>query len=402
MQVIPGQLQEALAAVQEGSRYGAGTRLTESLRALLASGQVQPGEPLATEMQLCRSTGLSRATVRRALRPLAREGLIITRPGRGTYVGHLVGQSVSQGRLTRRKTVRTGLRMAVLADRTGEWESDWYSQGVFAGLQAAGAELDLSVERLAYTGMTSRALVEHLERTRPQVLVLLTPTPADGPLVGAAQHMGIRCVGAGSWAVELGLPTVTDDDAHAMGLAMDHLLAQGHQRVALGQTTCGNPYTFRARSGYLTALQRHGLEPDQNLELWLDYRPEREDAQFPQRLALAIAHFLTRQRPTAIVLTEGRLAAGLGRLVRQGALRIPDDLSLICWGQLYDHYAHWLGGLRPTIIHLPTEALGVRLAQLAADLARGQEVPPLTLLHDQLIPGDTVRPSYAAAQTAAR
>ncbi len=66
------------------------TPLYQQLKALLATqiadGLLQPDAPLPSERQLCDEFGLSRATVRDALRELNREGLIRTVPGRGTFV----------------------------------------------------------------------------------------------------------------------------------------------------------------------------------------------------------------------------------------------------------------------------------------------------------------------------
>jgi GntR family transcriptional regulator len=64
--------------------------LYRQLMALLASqitdGLLKPGDALPSERQLCEEFGLSRTTVREALRGLNRQELIRTVPGRGTFV----------------------------------------------------------------------------------------------------------------------------------------------------------------------------------------------------------------------------------------------------------------------------------------------------------------------------
>ena len=57
--------------------------LAEHLRESILGGGFQEGFQLPTERQLSESSGLSRASVREALRILEIEGLIVTRPGRG-------------------------------------------------------------------------------------------------------------------------------------------------------------------------------------------------------------------------------------------------------------------------------------------------------------------------------
>lgn len=56
--------------------------LAAQLRDLILSGSVAQGKPLPTERELVAESGLSRSSVREALRVLEVEGLISTRPGR--------------------------------------------------------------------------------------------------------------------------------------------------------------------------------------------------------------------------------------------------------------------------------------------------------------------------------
>jgi DNA-binding FadR family transcriptional regulator len=55
--------------------------LADDLRAQITSGRLRPGQRLPTEPELCARTGVSRSTVREALRLLASQHLIITTRG---------------------------------------------------------------------------------------------------------------------------------------------------------------------------------------------------------------------------------------------------------------------------------------------------------------------------------
>jgi GntR family transcriptional regulator len=61
-------------------------QLKDLLASQIAEGLLRPGDALPSERQLCEEFGLSRTTVREALRGLNRQGLIRTVPGRGTFV----------------------------------------------------------------------------------------------------------------------------------------------------------------------------------------------------------------------------------------------------------------------------------------------------------------------------
>lgn len=64
--------------------------LADELRAEITSGRLQPGERLPPEPELCVRTGVSRSTVREALRLLSSQHLIVTTRGvtGGSFVAH--------------------------------------------------------------------------------------------------------------------------------------------------------------------------------------------------------------------------------------------------------------------------------------------------------------------------
>lgn len=61
-------------------------QLAALLRDRIASGVPAPGDWLPSEKRLEQEHGVSRGTVRAALRILAEEGLVTSRSGRGTFV----------------------------------------------------------------------------------------------------------------------------------------------------------------------------------------------------------------------------------------------------------------------------------------------------------------------------
>jgi GntR family transcriptional repressor for pyruvate dehydrogenase complex len=73
--------------------------LADELRADITSGRLQPGERLPPEPELCVKTGVSRSTVREALRLLASQHLIVTTRGvtGGSFVAHPDAEQLGEG-----------------------------------------------------------------------------------------------------------------------------------------------------------------------------------------------------------------------------------------------------------------------------------------------------------------
>jgi DNA-binding FadR family transcriptional regulator len=76
----------------------ASNALAGQLRQHILSGDLAEGSALPTERELCAQSGLSRASVREALRMLESDGLIETRPGRngGTRIKEPTPQSIAR------------------------------------------------------------------------------------------------------------------------------------------------------------------------------------------------------------------------------------------------------------------------------------------------------------------
>lgn len=67
------------------------------LRALIADGDLRPGDRLPSEGDLCERLGVSRGSLREAIRMLAALGVLDTRHGSGSYVSELHAADLIKG-----------------------------------------------------------------------------------------------------------------------------------------------------------------------------------------------------------------------------------------------------------------------------------------------------------------
>jgi DNA-binding GntR family transcriptional regulator len=96
-------------------------RTAEALSEILES--VEPGTYLPSEPKLARSLGVSRATLREAMRIFERRGMIVRRQGVGTYVTQLP-HVIDTGIETLDWRVSSGSQIgSALKSRRGTWKS---------------------------------------------------------------------------------------------------------------------------------------------------------------------------------------------------------------------------------------------------------------------------------------
>jgi GntR family transcriptional regulator len=61
-------------------------QLANIIAAKIDAGELQPDRPIPAETRLAEEYGVARLTARRAVRELRERGLVVTVPGRGTFV----------------------------------------------------------------------------------------------------------------------------------------------------------------------------------------------------------------------------------------------------------------------------------------------------------------------------
>lgn len=97
-------------------------QIVEQVRDRIMRGELAPGEPLPSIRELARELVTSVITTKRAYLELEREGLIVTRPGVGSFVAAVDPAALAAAR---RKAARELLRRAVeRARETGVGDRD--------------------------------------------------------------------------------------------------------------------------------------------------------------------------------------------------------------------------------------------------------------------------------------
>lgn len=159
--------------------------------------------------------------------------------------------------------------------------------------------------------------------SRVDGIVLVNPT-VDDPRLPALERLARRelpSVVVGDTRACSSLPAVWTDDAEAATLAVQHLAALGHKRIARVGGMTDLLHTRIRRDAFAAAMRAAGL----GVDLSVDDATE-DDADRVTR------DLLGRRRPPTAILYEGDTMAMRALVtLRTLRIRVPADLSVLVW-----------------------------------------------------------------------
>lgn len=338
------------------------------------------GETLLPADELAERFGVSLSTMNRVLEGLQREGWIERRAGRGTFIGLRAGAVTESVSAPSTSPDHRRLRLAVTVC---PWETEhrgWLEQGLLEGLDQAVQDENISIELIGRGDDNYDRFARRMAQSHPNLLIMLKPPLISAPMIREAERLGIPVIVTGTRLRDLGRVTVQEDGRQGVADAVRYLADHGHQHIGLLIPDEPAPLYYDRRNGYEQGLAEAGLPLDQNLTLWLksyDY-------------TAALADYLDRMRPSAVILASGAYLRSFRPLVESGRLSIPRDLSLIAFDQFMRQATDATGGPVPTTIELPMAAMTREVIRLARQMLMGQEVPKITSIACRIIEGETV------------
>ena len=186
----------------------------------------------------------------------------------------------------------------------------------------------------------------------------------------------------------LDVPSVDVDNEAGARLAVEHLLALGHRRIAC---ITNAPLAYTAASerltGYREALAAAGIAIDPDLIAEGAF-----DAQSGHR---AMAEILARTTPEAIFVASDVVAIGAIAGLRDAGLTVPRDVSVVSFDAI--PLAAYLDPPLTTI-RLPAYDLGLAAGRAILERIAGRPVAARTLLPTELIVRASTAPRHGTVR----
>jgi LacI family transcriptional regulator len=336
-----------------------------------------------TIRDVARAAGVSKSTVSNVIRdagrttPETRERVLEAIATVG-YRPNAIARS-----LVRRRTTTVGILVGDLANPFYSELAKLVEQRLAAaGYATMMCNTDGHAER-------EQARIESLLEYRAAGIVMLQ-TSGEWPVAEELRAQGVPLVVVSCW--DDTTDCVAVDDAAGERLAVDHLLALGHRRIAYLSSGLVEPQTDKARfDGYRRALRGADVRPQKNLRLrWEDptyLTSDREIARGIEALLRGPAP------PTAFVVSNDLVAIDLMETLEQIGLRVPADASVVGFD---DIAVAGLARVSLTTVAQPREELAELGASILLDRIEGggTSQPRRVRLAPQLV----IRSSTASAK----
>jgi DNA-binding LacI/PurR family transcriptional regulator/DNA-binding transcriptional regulator YhcF (GntR family) len=310
-------------------------QIKASLQREIAEGRFAPGDPLPTERDLAMKLKLNRLTVRRALVELAREGFICRIPGRGTF---LPGGDLSHSaKIDPPAATASDAMTIVLAapfDDMPRDGSSFYFRAIQGMEGACPSNVSLALRRTTGDGT---GLLKNLraDASIRGVIVMGLLDPYELAQLSASELPTVvfDCSPPPEGS---SFDVVTHANEDGMRQAVYALVDSGHRDIAcLVHATSNDPATAIASS--VSSERRRGYE----LGLTSRNLPVRPELFIPVVPSCAAGYSAAQQMfrslssaPTAIVCTVDELAVGAVAGCKDLGLRVPEQVSVVGFGDL--------------------------------------------------------------------
>lgn len=313
--------------------------IARELREQILRGDYRLDGRLPSERSLVTRFQVQRNTVRQALALLEQEGHIATEGKRGSFIRNappaptrnVFLMNIHGGSSPMLTQLTDGF--GDVAGRAG------YSVRRFNTHPPEGSTLD-PLPDLARIGKDTAGVV-----LWPQ-----NPTHSES-LIRLNTHIPLVLVDRRVWGVSV--DCVRFDDVAGGRMVAEHLLAQGHRRIAFLTDDVFAETVQHRWHGYALALEAAGVPIDPRLSLFYFGIHEPFFSK-----AMRALFGLGKDAPTAVICSNDLVAFVLLRFLRDEGMRVPDDVAVTGYGNAMPDYGV---AMELTSVHQPFEELG-RLA----------------------------------------
>lgn len=356
-------------------------RIYHDIKDRILSGGYHHGDQLPTESQLQTTYSVSRITVKKAMELLSADGLIRRYPRKGTFVYSPNNAAISQA------APKPGAPLlgVVMSDFSSVFGSK-FLKGIAeeANRQGCGLMVGLCYDTLQEENDIISQLISH-GVNGIITMSLHSENGMNTGIVNCAMN-GFPLVLADRYLEGIALPYVGSDHADAAFKATQYLFNLGHKNIGLISSAPTTTAITERESGYLKsyAMTQYQVSPSYLIS---DIRSSMPGHKTPENIRhdaeLMKRYFIENPDVTALLCIDYNIMKICEMAAREVGLRIPEDLSLVCFDAPDDGFTEY----EYTHIRQPEQQIGIQAVRMLLDVIDGDATPQYLLLPTELCIG---------------
>lgn len=298
--------------------------LADQLREEIYAQEWKNGHKLPTEAELAKRFGVSRQTVRRAIRLLTEEGMVEARQGSGTFATGRAQSADAKQVAVISSFLDDYIFPTVLHDAQSVFAGHGYSILVFATENQVSREREILQNLLEQP--VSGILVEGSKTALPS---------PNGDLYQRLRRAGVPMVFLhGAYSELSGIPCISDDNYGGGYKLARYLIDKGHRHIG-GIFKSDDAQGPQRYYGCVSAIRDQGLPISDRSFCWYD-TTDRAQMMDPQESRM-LRHFLTERLRdvTAVVCYNDEVAFVLIRELLAMGRRVPEDMAVVSFDNSY-------------------------------------------------------------------
>jgi LacI family transcriptional regulator len=235
---------------------------------------------------------------------------------------------------------------------------------VAMGMEVAAEGADLSLV-LCNSGNRAERERQHLELLQQQRVqgVLITPVSPESPTLDAARAHGTPVVIVDRTRDDRSFCSVSVDDHLGGRIAVEHLVEQGHRRIAF----IGGPMSLGQVRDRLDGAREAWAAAERPADALVVLETEQLDVASGRDAGARLTGLPSRRRPTAAFCANDLIALGLLQHAMTHGVPVPEALAIVG----YDDIEFAAAAAVPlSSVRQPRAELGRAAAELVLDEAR--------------------------------
>lgn len=179
---------------------------------------------------------------------------------------------------------------------------------------------------------------------------------------------------------------------YAMKLALNYLIKLGHKKISIVNIPMVSPTGYERFQGYKKVLEDNGIELDNNIIKFTNYRNRSKSSMeiIEDAREQAFDLMALKNKPTAIISAGIYASVGILQAFMKKEIKVPHDISFISFDELYEYST--LLNYSPTVIKQPAEKIGKMAVELLLEKIEGKNSLNKSVeLKPELVIGDSCR-----------